>query len=74
MSQELKNSQEYTQFWQKLNRGEFEAGEYKRIKKCGEELWINASYNPIFDASGKPYKVVKFATDITQQKRANANF
>ncbi len=74
VSQELKNSQEYTQFWQKLNRGEFEAGEYKRIKKGGEELWINASYNPIFDASGKPYKVVKFATDITEQKRANANF
>ena len=72
--EELRNSAEYAVFWQKLNRGEFEAGEYKRIAKGGREIWIQASYNPIMDASGKPYKVVKFATDITQQKRANANF
>ncbi|MBX3340433.1 MAG: PAS domain S-box protein [Nitrospira sp.] len=66
------NSSEYTAFWAKLNRGEFDAGVYKRIGKGGKEIWIQASYNPIFDASGKPYKVVKFATDITPQKQSQA--
>jgi methyl-accepting chemotaxis protein len=63
---------EYQAFWAKLNRGEFDAGVYKRIGKGGKEIWIQASYNPIFDASGKPYKVVKFATDITAQKQSQA--
>ena len=49
-----------------LNAGRFSAGEYKRIAKGGKEVWINASYNPIMDASGKPFKVVKYATDITE--------
>jgi PAS domain S-box-containing protein len=65
-------SGEYQAFWAKLNRGEFDAGVYKRIGKGGKEIWIQASYNPIFDASGKPYKVVKFATDITAQKQSQA--
>ncbi len=60
------NSQEYKAFWEKLGRGEFEARVYKRIKKNGEEIWIQASYNPICDASGRPFKVVKYATDVTQ--------
>jgi methyl-accepting chemotaxis protein len=64
------NSQEYQGFWAKLNRGEFDAGVYHRVGKGGKEVWIQASYNPILDANGKPYKVVKFATDITGQKRA----
>ena len=55
----------------KLNRGEYQAAEYKRIGKGGKEVWIQASYNPIFDPNGKPYKVVKFATDITAQKIRN---
>jgi methyl-accepting chemotaxis protein len=59
---------EYRNFWAKLNRGEFDAGEYQRFGKGGKSIWINASYNPIFDANGKPYKVVKFATDITKVK------
>jgi methyl-accepting chemotaxis protein len=59
---------EYKAFWEKLGRGEFDQGEYKRITKSGKEIWINASYNPIFDASGKPIKIVKFATDITASK------
>ncbi|MEC4889546.1 MAG: methyl-accepting chemotaxis protein [Nitrospira sp.] len=63
---------EYAAFWQKLNRGEFDAGVYKRIGKGGKEIWIQASYNPIVDANGKVYKVVKFATDITPQKKAQA--
>jgi methyl-accepting chemotaxis protein len=68
----VSSSSEYRAFWDKLNRGEFDAGEYKRIGKSGKEVWINASYNPIFNAEGKPYKVVKFATDITAQKLKNA--
>ncbi len=62
-------SPEYRAFWEKLNRGEFDTGEYKRIAKGGKEVWIQASYNPIRDASGKVYKVVKYASDVTAQKR-----
>jgi len=65
---------EYRAFWEKLGRGEYDAGEYKRIGKGGKEVWIQASYNPILDAKGKPTKVVKFATDITQQKLRNADY
>lgn len=68
------NSSEYSKFWEKLNRGEFDAGEYKRIGKGGKEIWIQASYNPIFDMSGKLVKVVKFATDISAQKLMSAVF
>ncbi len=67
-------SDEYREFWGKLNRGEFSSGEYKRIGKGGKEVYIQASYNPILDPEGKPYKVVKFATDITEQKLRNADF
>lgn len=66
-------STEYRQFWEKLRRGEFESGEYKRIGKNGKEVWIQASYNPILDMSGKPFKVVKYATEVTSQKLANAD-
>ena len=68
------SSPEYKEFWAKLNRGEYAAGEYKRIGKGGKEVWIQASYNPILDTNGKPSKVVKFATDVTAQKLQNANF
>ncbi|RZK97111.1 MAG: PAS domain S-box protein, partial [Methylobacterium sp.] len=63
----------YAAFWAKLRRGEYEAAQYKRVAKGGREVWIEASYNPILDGAGKPYKVVKFATDITQQKRQDAD-
>ena len=69
---EYKVSSEYQQFWQKLNRGEFEADEFKRIGQGGKEVWIQASYNPIFDLNGKPFKVVKYASDITEQKNQAA--
>ncbi len=65
-------SAEYKLFWERLGRGEFDSAEYRRLGKAGNEIWINASYNPIFDANGQPCKVVKFATDITAQKRASA--
>ena len=67
-------SAEYRAFWDKLNRGEHDVGSYKRIAKGGREVWIQASYNPITDCSGKPFKVVKYATDITEQKVRNADF
>lgn len=62
------SSREYKEFWDKLAAGEFQSGEYKRFSKSGEEVWIQASYNPILDPNGKPFKVVKYATDITAQK------
>jgi methyl-accepting chemotaxis protein len=67
------DSSEYRAFWDKLKRGEFDAAEYKRIGKGGREVWIQASYNPVMDKSGKPMKVVKFATDITARKLAAAD-
>ena len=69
-----RQSAAYREFWAKLNRGEYEAGEFKRIGKGGKEVWIQASYNPILDGDGKPFKVVKYATDITQQKLTNADY
>ncbi|PKV44214.1 methyl-accepting chemotaxis sensory transducer with Pas/Pac sensor [Janthinobacterium sp. 61] len=71
---EYVKTSEYADFWGKLGRGEFDHGEYKRRAKDGREVWINASYNPILDADGKPYKVIKFATDITASKRRNADY
>ncbi len=65
-------STEYQDFWKKLAGGEFTSGEFKRFSKTGDEIWINASYNPIFDAEGKPVKVVKFATDVTESKLKSA--
>ncbi len=67
-------SAEYKQFWRDLNDGKFQAAEYKRIGKGGKEVWIQASYNPIFDADGRPFKVVKFATDVTATKLQNADY
>ncbi|KJC33812.1 histidine kinase [Bradyrhizobium sp. LTSP885] len=63
-----RSSAAYREFWARLNRGELETGEFKRLGKGDKEIWILASYNPILDESGKPFKVVKFATDVTQQK------
>jgi methyl-accepting chemotaxis protein len=68
-----RDSAAYREFWAKLNRGEYEAAEYKRIGKGGRDVWIFASYNPVLDEKGKPFKVVKFATDITSQKLKTAD-
>jgi methyl-accepting chemotaxis protein len=69
-----RHSSDYRELWAKLNRGDYQAGEFKRIGKGGKEIWIQASYNPIMDANGKPFKVVKYATDVTGQKLANADY
>jgi len=63
-------SADYQDFWRRLNAGEFVAAEFKRIGKNGREVWIQASYNPIFDLNGKVAKVVKFATDVTERVRS----
>jgi methyl-accepting chemotaxis protein len=67
-------SSDYQQFWEKLRRGEYQDGEFKRFAKGNKEVWIQASYNPIFDLNGKPYKVVKYASDVTKQKIIYADF
>jgi methyl-accepting chemotaxis protein len=64
-------SAEYKAFWAKLGRGEYDAGQYRRLGKGGKEVWIEASYNPILDQNGRPFKVVKFATDLSKRKEQN---
>ncbi len=66
-----KNSPEYKQFWSDLAVGKYQSGEFKRLNKAGEEIWIQASYNPLFDKNGNVFKIVKFASDITEQKLKN---
>ncbi len=61
-------SRDYTAFWERLRQGEYFADTYKRIGKGGKEVWIQASYNPIFDMDNKPFKVVKYAADVTEQQ------
>jgi methyl-accepting chemotaxis protein len=63
-----RESVEYRRFWEELRAGKFQRAEYRRIAKGGREIWIQATYNPLLDRSGKPYKVVKFATDVTVEK------
>jgi methyl-accepting chemotaxis protein len=65
-------SPEYEAFWAKLGRGSFESSVYKRFGKNGREVWIQATYNPVIDQSGKTIKVVKFATDVTAAKARTA--
>ncbi|WP_396615752.1 methyl-accepting chemotaxis protein [Lysobacter soli] len=74
VDREHAGSDDYRAFWAKLARGEFDAGQYRRFGKDGREIWIQASYNPVFDSAGRPRKVVKFATDITAQKMQAADF
>jgi len=62
-----RESPEYRAFWEKLARGEYDAGQYKRVASDGREVWLQASYNPILDSTGKPLHVIKYATDITEQ-------
>ena len=67
-------SSAYTQFWRDLSAGVFQNKQFKRISKTGKEVWIQATYNPIFDVQGQVTRVVKFATDVTCEKMRNANF
>lgn len=69
---DYRETPEYKAFWKQLGEGHFKAGDFNRFTKDGSEIWIHATYNPIFDAAGRPFKVVKFASDITAEKRKNA--
>ncbi|MBR0950137.1 methyl-accepting chemotaxis protein [Bradyrhizobium canariense] len=73
VAQSERDGAPYREFWAKLNRGEYQAGEFKRIGKGGREVWILASYNPLLDENGKPFGVAKFATDVTAEKLKNAD-
>ncbi|WP_269747132.1 PAS domain-containing protein, partial [Elstera litoralis] len=68
------NSPAYQQFWSNLRQGQFQRAEYMRLAKGGREVWLQASYNPIPGRSGKPIKIVKIATDITEQKLRAAEY
>ncbi len=68
VSANQRNSQDYMNFWHNLQKGVFQSGEFKRVNKIGNELWVHGSYNPVVGKNGRVYKVVKFATDITQTK------
>jgi methyl-accepting chemotaxis protein len=73
VAQAERDSAAYREFWARLNRGDYQAGEFKRIGKGGREVWILASYNPLLDENGKPFGVVKYATDVTAEKLKNAD-
>ncbi|KEA51057.1 hypothetical protein DT73_19825 [Mangrovibacter sp. MFB070] len=66
-----RDSQEYAEFWARLNQGEFYSGVFKRMDKKGNIIWLQASYTPVFDVDGKLYKVVKYAHDVTAQVSKN---
>src|SRR5690606_30971501 len=70
VSQQEAASPEYAAFWRSLREGEVRAGEFRRLSKGGRDIWIQASYTPILDPSGRPFKIVKYATDITEQVMA----
>jgi methyl-accepting chemotaxis protein len=68
------DSSAYRDFWTGLGRGDYRAGVFKRVAKGGREVWLQATYNAIFDLNGNPFKVVKFATDVTAARIESANF
>ena len=74
VDEQERNAPAYAQFWQKLGRGQFDQRLYRRITKSGAEVWIQATYNPIMDAWGRPFKIVKYARDVTQQQMQLADF
>ncbi len=63
------DSPEYKKFWEQLALGEFQAARFRRIAKDGRDVWIDATYNPTLDMNGRPFKIVKYATDVTPQVR-----
>jgi methyl-accepting chemotaxis protein len=73
VEESARESSDYRAFWDELRAGKAKVAQFKRIRKDGKEVWIEASYNPIFDKNGKPYKVVKFATDVTRQQMEYAD-
>ncbi len=74
ISPEERESEAYKQFWQALAAGQYQAGEFKRVGRDGQEIWLQASYNPILDMNGRPFKVVKNAVDVTEQKLRQGDY
>lgn len=74
VDQEYARSSAYREFWTRLKSGEYLSDQFKRLGKGGREVWIQASYNPILDVNGKPVKVIKYATDVTEQKLRNIDY
>ncbi len=72
VTRDYAQSAEYRDFWKKLSKGEFAAGVFQRVRKDGETVWLEATYNPILNAAGKPVKVIKFASDITARRKERA--
>lgn len=68
---EMRTSEAYGRFWHKLNQGEYISGQFERVNKQGNTVWLRATYNPVFNSAGELYKVVKFATDVTAQVEKN---
>jgi len=68
-SSDLVGSEDYRQFWHRLGRGEYQAGRYRRRASDGNDIWIQATYNPVLDADGRPWKIIKFASDVSDQVR-----
>jgi diguanylate cyclase (GGDEF)-like protein/PAS domain S-box-containing protein len=68
VSSEERDSEAYGRFWRDLASGQYKSGEFKRITQDGREIWLQASYNPILDMNGRPFKVVKNAVNVTEQK------
>lgn len=68
-----RGSAQYAAFWERLGQGAHDSGRYRRIRKDGSDVWLQASYNPIFDRRGQPLKVIKYATDITEQQHRQAD-
>ncbi|MFJ3465421.1 methyl-accepting chemotaxis protein [Achromobacter spanius] len=68
-----RGSPQYAAFWERLGQGAHDSGRYRRIRKDGSDVWLQASYNPIFDKRGRPVKVIKYATDITDQQNRQAD-
>ncbi len=73
VEESIRNGPEYREMWQRLNRGESISGEFRRIAKGGREIYIQGVYSPILDKNGKPFKVVKYASDVTEARLQNAD-
>lgn len=69
LTDEYRNSDDYAEFWPSLSKGAFKSGEFERVAKDGSQLWFQSTYNPIVDEDGKPFKVVLFASDVTEQTK-----
>lgn len=69
VDEDFKRSTKYREFWEELKSGKILKGKFRRVDSGGREVWIDATYNPILDLNGKPFKIVKIATDITEQEK-----